>query len=107
VNGLAFYGNKWSNVNGVWRPGILHRLDRNTTGIMLVATAFFSYLTFHQITSGATGRELTPLIHAFPTALGLISIVGQARAFIIAVALCAVAVADRIGRMLLRQSGFA
>jgi 23S rRNA pseudouridine1911/1915/1917 synthase len=37
VNGLAFYGNKWSNVNGVWRPGILHRLDRNTTGIMLVA----------------------------------------------------------------------
>ena len=37
VNGLAHYGSKWSNVNGVWRPGILHRLDRNTTGIMLVA----------------------------------------------------------------------
>ncbi len=37
VNALAFYGNKWSAVNGVWRPGILHRLDRNTTGIMLVA----------------------------------------------------------------------
>lgn len=37
VNGLAHYGSKWSNVNGAWRPGILHRLDRNTTGIMLVA----------------------------------------------------------------------
>jgi 23S rRNA pseudouridine1911/1915/1917 synthase len=37
VNGLAHYGSKWSQVNGVWRPGILHRLDRNTTGIMLVA----------------------------------------------------------------------
>lgn len=37
VNGLAYYGSKWSNVNGAWRPGILHRLDRNTTGIMLVA----------------------------------------------------------------------
>ena len=27
----------WSTVNGDWRPGILHRLDRNTTGVMLVA----------------------------------------------------------------------
>jgi 23S rRNA pseudouridine1911/1915/1917 synthase len=39
VNGLVFYGQKWSTVNGNWRPGILHRLDRNTTGIMLVAKA--------------------------------------------------------------------
>ena len=37
VNGLVHYGQKWSTVNGNWRPGILHRLDRNTTGIMLVA----------------------------------------------------------------------
>jgi 23S rRNA pseudouridine1911/1915/1917 synthase len=37
VNGLVFYGQKWSTLNGNWRPGILHRLDRNTTGIMLVA----------------------------------------------------------------------
>src|SRR5258708_12888314 len=57
------------------------------TGIMLVASAFFAYLTFHQITSGATGREIDPLAHAFSTPLGLISIVGQARSFIIVVAL--------------------
>lgn len=37
VNGLVHYGQKWSTLNGLWRPGILHRLDRNTTGIMLVA----------------------------------------------------------------------
>jgi 23S rRNA pseudouridine1911/1915/1917 synthase len=37
VNGLVHYGQKWSTINGNWRPGILHRLDRNTTGIMLVA----------------------------------------------------------------------
>ena len=37
VNGLVYYGQKWSSLNGGWRPGILHRLDRNTTGIMLVA----------------------------------------------------------------------
>jgi 23S rRNA pseudouridine1911/1915/1917 synthase len=37
VNGLVHYGKRWSTINGDWRPGILHRLDRNTTGIMLVA----------------------------------------------------------------------
>lgn len=37
VNGLVYYGKKWSTINGEWRPGILHRLDKNTTGIMLVA----------------------------------------------------------------------
>jgi ABC-2 type transport system permease protein len=57
------------------------------TGIMLAVSAFFAYLTFHQITSGATGQEVGPLAHAFPTELGLITVVGQARSFIIAVAL--------------------
>ena len=57
------------------------------TGIMLVVSAFFSYLTFHQIVSGATGREVDPLAHAFATSLGLITVVGQARSFIIVVAL--------------------
>lgn len=37
VNGLIHYGKKWSTVNGNWRPGILHRLDKNTTGVMLIA----------------------------------------------------------------------
>src|SRR5947207_2093837 len=62
------------------------------TGIMLVASTFFAYLTFHQITSGATGEELTPLAQAFPTQLGLITVVGQARSFIIVVSLIMVTV---------------
>ena len=37
VNGLLHYGKSWSQVNGDRRPGILHRLDRNTTGILLIA----------------------------------------------------------------------
>lgn len=57
------------------------------TGLMLVPSAFFAYLTYHQITSGATGKEIDPLAHAFPASLGLITVVGQARSFIIAVAL--------------------
>ena len=37
VNALIHYGKRWSTVGGEKRPGILHRLDRNTTGVMLVA----------------------------------------------------------------------
>ncbi len=37
VNGLVYYGQKWSRLNGDWRPGILHRLDKNTSGVMLIA----------------------------------------------------------------------
>src|SRR5258708_6106469 len=62
------------------------------TGIMLVASAFFASLTFHQITSGVTGREVDPLVHAFSTELGLITVVGQACSFIIVVALIIVTV---------------
>jgi 23S rRNA pseudouridine1911/1915/1917 synthase len=39
VNGLAYYGQRWSQVNGAIRPGILHRLDKNTTGVILIAKA--------------------------------------------------------------------
>lgn len=37
VNGLIHYARQWSTVRGPHRPGILHRLDRNTTGVILVA----------------------------------------------------------------------
>jgi ABC-2 type transport system permease protein len=57
------------------------------SGVMIAATAFIAYLTFHQITSEATGRELTPLIQAFPTPQGLITVVGQGRSLIIVIAL--------------------
>lgn len=37
VNALAFYSDKLSSGLGEFRPGIVHRLDRNTTGVMIVA----------------------------------------------------------------------
>jgi 23S rRNA pseudouridine1911/1915/1917 synthase len=37
VNALAFYSNQLSSGLGEFRPGIVHRLDRNTTGVMVVA----------------------------------------------------------------------
>lgn len=34
---LNLYGNKLSKINGSFRPGILHRLDKDTSGLMVVA----------------------------------------------------------------------
>ena len=37
VNGLLYYFDKLSNINGEDRPGIVHRLDKNTSGVILIA----------------------------------------------------------------------
>src|SRR5260370_21440439 len=37
VNALAFHFGKLSELNGAYRPGIVHRLDRDTSGVILVA----------------------------------------------------------------------
>ena len=37
VNALAHYSNELSSGLGEFRPGIVHRLDRDTTGVMIVA----------------------------------------------------------------------
>lgn len=48
VNGLLFtHKNKLSSINGEFRPGIVHRLDKDTSGLMLVAKNDFT----HQILS--------------------------------------------------------
>jgi len=48
VNALLFnYKDKLSTINGEFRPGIVHRLDKDTTGLMLVAKNDFT----HQILS--------------------------------------------------------
>lgn len=37
ANGLLYYTQSLSDVNGETRPGIVHRLDKDTSGLMLVA----------------------------------------------------------------------
>jgi 23S rRNA pseudouridine1911/1915/1917 synthase len=37
VNGLRFHFDQLSGINGLYRPGIVHRLDRDTTGVIVVA----------------------------------------------------------------------
>ena len=37
VNGLMYYTNSLSNINGEERPGIVHRIDKDTSGLLLIA----------------------------------------------------------------------
>ena len=37
VNGLMYYTDNLSNLNGEERPGIVHRIDKDTSGLLLVA----------------------------------------------------------------------
>ncbi len=37
VNAVAFHADKLSSGSAPYRPGIVHRLDKNTTGVMLIA----------------------------------------------------------------------
>ena len=37
VNALLFYTDKLSDINGNLRPGIVHRLDKDTSGILVIA----------------------------------------------------------------------
>ena len=37
VNALLYYSKSLSNINGEFRPGIVHRIDADTTGLLMVA----------------------------------------------------------------------
>ena len=37
VNGLLYHSKNLSSINGEFRPGIVHRIDRDTTGLLMVA----------------------------------------------------------------------
>lgn len=36
VNGLLAYSNKLSDINGEFRPGIVHRIDKDTSGLLVI-----------------------------------------------------------------------
>lgn len=43
VNALLYYSKNLSGIGGVLRPGIIHRLDKDTSGLILVAKNDFSH----------------------------------------------------------------
>lgn len=43
VNALMFYSDRLSSINGIIRPGIVHRIDKDTSGLLVVAKNDFSH----------------------------------------------------------------
>lgn len=64
VNGLVYYSNSLSTVNGQFRPGIVHRLDRNTTGVLVIAkTDTAHWRLAHQFEYRQTRKEYLAIVH--------------------------------------------
>lgn len=42
VNGLMYLYEQWPHINGSTRPGIVHRLDKNTTGLIIAGKTEFA-----------------------------------------------------------------
>ncbi len=65
VNALLFHcrGNL-SGINGIMRPGILHRLDRDTSGLLMIAKNDFAHqFLSEQIKSKTAIRQYLAIIH--------------------------------------------
>ena len=71
VNGLVNYANKLSGVNGEFRPGIVHRLDKNTTGVMIVAkTDHAHWKLSRQFAERHTKKTYLAVVHGVPELTG-------------------------------------
>lgn len=63
VNGLLLKLNNLSGINGVERPGIVHRLDKNTSGLLVVAKNDFAHVELQkQISSKHCKRQYRAIV---------------------------------------------
>jgi len=67
VNALAFYSDTLSSGLGEFRPGIVHRLDRNTTGVMIVAKHDAAqWKIAHQFAQRQVNKIYIAIVHGTP-----------------------------------------
>ena len=63
VNALLFHIKNLSGINGVLRPGIVHRLDKNTAGLLVVAKNDFAHkILAKQIEEKTCKRQYLALV---------------------------------------------
>lgn len=68
VNALMYRIKDLSSINGVARPGILHRIDKNTSGLLLVAKNDKSHICLsEQIKSHSLDRFYEAVVHGTPS----------------------------------------
>ncbi len=65
VNALMYHcGDSLSGINGVMRPGIVHRIDKNTSGLLMVAKNDFSHTELaRQIKEHSFTREYQAVVY--------------------------------------------
>ncbi len=63
VNGLLYHSKNLSQVNGEFRPGIVHRIDADTTGLLMVAKNDQAHLSLaKQLEEKTTKRKYIALV---------------------------------------------
>ena len=64
VNGLMYHCKDLSGINGVLRPGIVHRIDKDTTGLLMVAKNDVAHESLvNQLVNKTVTRKYTALVH--------------------------------------------
>lgn len=64
VNALMFHCKDLSGINGVLRPGIVHRIDKDTTGVLVVCKNDFSHENIAlQLKEHSINRKYHALVH--------------------------------------------
>ncbi len=64
VNGLMYHCKDLSGINGVLRPGIVHRIDKDTSGLLMVAKNDVAHTSLvDQLVNKTVTRKYTALVH--------------------------------------------
>jgi len=64
VNGLMHHCQDLSGINGVLRPGIVHRIDKDTSGLLMVAKNDHAHHSLvEQLVNKTVTRKYTALVH--------------------------------------------
>ncbi|KGR92146.1 pseudouridine synthase [Ureibacillus massiliensis 4400831 = CIP 108448 = CCUG 49529] len=64
VNGLMYHCKDLSGINGVLRPGIVHRIDKDTSGLLMVAKNDHAHHSLvEQLVNKTVTRKYTALVH--------------------------------------------
>ena len=70
VHGLLYYCKDLAGIGGQLRPGIVHRLDKDTSGLMVVAKTERAFKGLAgQFRSGKVKKEYHALVHGIPRAV--------------------------------------
>jgi len=63
ANGLKFHSDHLSSINGDFRPGIVHRLDKDTAGLLVIAKNDFTHVELQkQLVDHTLGRRYFALV---------------------------------------------